>query len=315
MDERVITRRGLVHEHVARRGADLPRGEGDIEIVLVDDAAARSIDEQQVRIRGGKHRRVDEIARLVAERDAHVHEVRTAEELRQRRHLLIAPGGALGGRAPRIPAQDAHVERRAQDVRHAVGDVARADEAERAAGHLVAHKLLRAEVVEAAGTQAVVDKFQLPVERQQIRYGQLRDGRRAEARHIRHGHAVLGGGSGVDRVAADAVHGDDLQVRRARDDRARHDRAADDHGGELLGVVEIVHDLKMAREPGIGRRRDVFTQVDLHDGLLPPEKGPTANAVGPDAVFGFIRGRCRGGGRACGRCRGGCRPCGCPTPA
>ena len=88
-----------------------------------------------------------------------------------------------------------------------------------------------------------------------------------------------------------------------------------DHGGELLGVVEIVHDLKMAREPGIGRRRDVFTQVDLHDGLLPPEKGPTANAVGPDAVFGFIRGRCRGGGRACGRCRGGCRPCGCPTPA
>lgn len=35
MDERVITRRGLVHEHVARRGADLPRGEGDIEIVLV----------------------------------------------------------------------------------------------------------------------------------------------------------------------------------------------------------------------------------------------------------------------------------------
>ena len=47
MDERVITRRRLVHEHVARRGADLPRGEGDIEIVLVDDAAARGVDAQR----------------------------------------------------------------------------------------------------------------------------------------------------------------------------------------------------------------------------------------------------------------------------
>ena len=269
MDERVITRRGLVHEHVARRGADLPRGEGDIEIVLVDDAAARGVDEQQVRIRRGEHRRVDEVARGIAERDAHVHEVRTAEELRQGVDLFIAPGGALGGRAARIPAQDAHVERRAQDIRHAVGNVARADEAERAAGHLVADEFLRAEVVEAAGAQAVVDKLQLPVERQQLRHGQLRDGRRAEARHIRHRHAVLGGGLRVDRVAADAVHGDDLQVRRALDDRARHGRAADNHGGELLGVVEIVHDLKMARKPGIRRRRDVFTQIDLHDGLLP----------------------------------------------
>ena len=264
MDERVITRRGLVHEHVARRGADLPRGEGDIEIVLVDDAAARGVDEQQVRIRRGEHRRVDEVARGIAERDAHVHEVRAAEELRQGVDLFIAPGGALGGRAARIPAQDAHVERRAQDIRHAVGNVARADEAERAAGHLVADEFLRAEVVEAPGAQAVVDKFQLPVERQQLRHGQLRDGRRAEARHIRHRHAVLGGGLRVDRVAADAVHGDDLQVRRTLDDRARHGRAADNHGGELLGVVEIVHDLKMARKPGIRRRRDVFTQIDLH---------------------------------------------------
>ena len=145
-----------------------------------------------------------------------------------------------------------------------MGNVARADEAERAAGHLVADELLRAEVVEAPGAQAIVDEFQLPVECQQLRHGQLRDGRCAEARHIRHRHAVLGGGLGVDRVAADAMHGDDLQVRRARDDRARHNRTADDHGSELLGVVEIVHDLEMARKPCIRRRRDVFTQVDLH---------------------------------------------------
>ena len=40
MDERIIARRRLVREHVARRSADLPRGERDVEIVLVDDAAA-----------------------------------------------------------------------------------------------------------------------------------------------------------------------------------------------------------------------------------------------------------------------------------
>ena len=33
-------------------------------------------------------------------------------------------------------------------------------------------------------------------------------GRRAEARHIRHGHAVLGGGSGVDRVAGRLAPGE-----------------------------------------------------------------------------------------------------------
>ena len=154
-----------------------------------------------------------------------------------------------------------------------MGDVARADKAKRAAGHLVADEFLRAEVVEASGAQAVVDKFQLPVERQQIRHGQLRDSRCAEARHIRHRHAELGGSSGVDRVAADAVHGDDLQIRRVRDDRPRHGRAADDHGGEPLGMVEIVHDLKMARQSCIRRRRDVFTQIDFHNVCLPVQMG------------------------------------------
>lgn len=143
------------------------------------------------------------------------------------------------------------------------GQCCRADEAERAAGHLVADEFLRAEVVEAPGAQAVVDEFQLPVERQQLRHA-------APRRPVRRGPAHSGtarrtrGGLGVDRVAADAMHGDDLQVRRARDDRARHNRAADDHGSELLRVVEIVHDLEMARKPCIRRRRDVFTQVDLH---------------------------------------------------
>ena len=44
MDERIIAHRRLVREHVARRSADLPRCERDVEIVLVDDAAARGVD-------------------------------------------------------------------------------------------------------------------------------------------------------------------------------------------------------------------------------------------------------------------------------
>lgn len=196
--------------------------------------------------------------------------------------LFVAPRGTFGGRAARIPTQDAHIERRAQNVRHAVGDVARADKAKCAAGHLMADEFLCVEMVEASGAQAVVDKFQLPVERQQIRHGQLRDGRCAEARHIRHRHAELGGSSGVDRVAADAVHGDDLQIRRVRDDRPRHDRAADDHGGEPLGMVEIVHDLKMARQSCIRRRRDVFTQINFHNACLPGTDGKRSASVTAD---------------------------------
>ena len=282
MDERVIARRRLVLEHITRRGADLPCCEGDVEILLVDDAAARGVDEQQLRIRRGEHRRVDEAARGIAERDAHVHEVRAPEKLRQGLDLLVAPRSTFGSRAARIPAQNAHIERRAQNVRHAVGDVARADKAKRAAGHLMADEFLRAEVVEASGAQAVVDEFQLPVERQQLRHGKLRDRRCAKPRHIRHRHAELGGGSGVDRVAADAVHGDDLQIRRARDDRARHDRAADDHGGEPLGMVEIVHDLEMARQPCIRRRRDVFTQINFHNVCLPGTDGKRSASVTAD---------------------------------
>ena len=294
MDERVIARRRLVLEHITRRSADLPRCEGNVEIVLVDDAAARGVDEQQLRIRRGKHRRVDEAARGIAERDAHVHEVGAAKELLQCFDLLVAPRGAFSGRAVRIPAQDAHIKCCAQNIRHPVGNVARADKAKRTAGHLMADEFLCAEMVETPGTQTVIDKFQLPVERQQLRHGKLRDRRCAKPRHIRNRNAELGGGSGVDRVAADPVHGDDLQIRRVRDDRPRHRCAADDHGGKPLGVVEIVHDLEMARQPCIRRRRDVFTQINFHNVYLPGTDGKRSASVTADLNTMILHRRQRG---------------------
>ena len=91
------------------------------ERVLVDDRAARAVDQVRGRLHRREERRVDEAARLVAQRDVQRDEVRRAGELEQRDGLgsrrAPRPGVAGRGRGPPDRAPRALARERLADRR------------------------------------------------------------------------------------------------------------------------------------------------------------------------------------------------------
>ena len=139
-DERIARLDRLAREDVDRRSRDMPRLHGVSEILLVDDAAARAVDEAHALLHACDRILVEHVLRILVQRHVHRDEVRLLDHLVERADRDAHRLGALLVDV-RIVADDVHIEgeRTLGDAR---ADAPHADDAERLAAQLDADVLL-----------------------------------------------------------------------------------------------------------------------------------------------------------------------------
>ena len=138
--QRAVGRQWFLLEDIQRGAGKLPCLDGFAERLLVDDAAARDVDDA----RGGLHARqplaADEMARLRRERHVQREKIRPLDQRVEIDQFDVAVAGILG-RDVRVVGDNAHAQplRPAHDLlRHA----AQPDGAEHLAAHLDAHEAI-----------------------------------------------------------------------------------------------------------------------------------------------------------------------------
>ena len=161
----------------SRPGADTAGDELRDERLLVDDLAARGVDEAGAVPQQPEPPRVEQAARLGRQRDVQRHEVRLRE---QRVELAVLAEVGLDRAPPRV--EHAQVEA-ASASRDGAPDAAEADDAERRAGHLLRDTSFRPRPGPAAGADEAVALDDLPARREDEREREIGDawsrGRRA----------------------------------------------------------------------------------------------------------------------------------------
>jgi hypothetical protein len=216
LPERRFRAERLLLEHVARHAREPARAQRLGERVLVDDAAARQVDQVRARPQPGELARADRAARLGREREEHDHVVGLAH------HALHAGGvgaeheiDAVRGLGLPLRADHAHAE---PSRLHGDGlaDRAEAQDPERLSRHRLDH-------VELPEVPALLLERarQLLREREDHRQSELAHLRAVDAARVRDLHAGREVRRGQERVDARAHHLDEAQRARRRPDAAR----------------------------------------------------------------------------------------------
>jgi hypothetical protein len=176
------------------------------ERLLVDDAAARGVDQQRAALHLGHRRRPDEAAGLVGQRRVAGDEVGAGEELVQVDQLHAEPRRRLAA-DERVVAQHLHLEA-ARAVGGDAADVAESDDAEG-----LAHDLGAAELglLPLAALHRGGRLRDVAGQREQEAQRVLGGGHRVAAGRVLHDDAAPRGGRDVDVVDADAGPADDLE--------------------------------------------------------------------------------------------------------
>jgi hypothetical protein len=127
-------------EHVERRAAELPARERRRDGRLVDDAAARGVDQDRAALHRREPSRVDEVPRRRDQRHVQRDDVGLREQRLETARLdaRVAPRRRVR-RQRDVVADRAHAERAAHP-RGTPADVAEADDAQRPAGDLAARR-------------------------------------------------------------------------------------------------------------------------------------------------------------------------------
>ena len=204
MAEQDVLGRRLLDEDVESGAGDVLGIQRIDQRLLVDQTAARTIDDAHALLGLGQSRRVDDVLGLVGQRRVQRDEVGALEEIVELDLLDADIPGALR-RQERIERDHLHAQ-----AERAIGDdrtdIAAADDAERLGGDLDAHEAV---LLPLAGLRRSI-------------------GRRNFTRQRQHqGDRVFGGG---DRIAERRVHHDDALGRRRRDfDIVDADAGAADH--------------------------------------------------------------------------------------
>ncbi len=282
---------------------DVEAGTGDpallqrrVQRLLVDDPAARGVDDA--------HARLDLAQRLVADQteglgrlgEVDGDEVGDLQQLVQREHLdahLCGPGGLHVG----VVGDDLHAEG-GHALRDERADAAEADDAEGLLGQLDTRVLA---ALPLAVLQRGVGLRDVAGRGEEETAGQLGGGHDVRGGGVDDHHAGLGGGGDVHVVQADAGSCDDLELVRGRDrlgvdlgGRADQDRVDLGDGGEQLGAVRAVAvpDLEVRAQRVDGGGRQLFS--DEYDGFrahVSPHKSSAADGR-PDGRRRW-RGACR----------------------
>ena len=296
----------LALEHVEARARDRAPVERRDQRLLVDDGAARGVDQVGRRLHRRQLRLADEVARLRVEGRVHGDVVGAAQQLVQRLHALDAVGAEHALAEVGVVRDHVQAERLgARDDRPR--DVAQRHQPQR----LAADGSHRAE---RAGPPAAVAHGRIE-QRQLLRAGEQQEHRLvghlglAEVGEVRDHDAVVRGRGDVERVQPHAVADDELALRH------RLDHAPRDLGGGDEDRVRVLHvrdQLVLAGGAGGGEG----PASGLDDALLDLE-GDVGALVDVDDQVRFRHGRKRtdaaargpaGGAYAPGRARVSCAP-------
>ena len=238
-------------EHVDRGTGDGALGERGGQRRLVDDPAARGVDDPQSGLRLRQHLGVEEPERLGRLRQVDREEVDAAHETREVRLELDSELASPLGAHVRVVRDEAHAEREAA-LRDEHADASEADDAERLAVQLDARP---ARAVPLARLEVGVGLRDVARHRQQQRHRLLRRRDHVRLRRVDDHDAALGGGGDVDVVEADAGTTDDDEIGRRGEHVGRH----------LGGAAD--HDRRRARDRGQELlRRQAEPDVDVEPG-------------------------------------------------
>ncbi len=184
LEQRMIGRRRLLHEHVEGGSGQVARTQRLGQRLLVDDAAAGTVDDASALGQQRQFAGADQVAGLVGQRRMHGEEIDARQQLGQLGDGLDAHLGGAGRRQERVEADYLHVQSggAAGDL---TADASQADDAESLAGQLGADELAA-----------------LPLALMHTGVG----GGRVTGQDHQQRDGVLGG---ADGVAAGRVHDDD----------------------------------------------------------------------------------------------------------
>ena len=212
----VIDRR-LLLEDVERGAADLARLDRVGERGLVDEIAARGVDDADAFACARASRSaLTRLARLRRRRHVQRHVVGAREQVVERDELHAEVGRDLLG-DERIVGDDPHAERRGA-ARDFLADAAQAGEAERLVAHFFAEELL---LLPLALLHRGVGRGKVAGERQHERHREFGDADAVGAGRVHDDDAAGAGGGDVHVVDAGAGARDDPQLGCGVDQRAR----------------------------------------------------------------------------------------------
>ena len=201
----------LALEHIERGAADPPFPQRGHERLLIDDGAARDVDQERVALHQADALAVDEPRRLRRQRTAQDHDIAFGHqhvEVERRHALRQGSGGARGG-------GDRHRETELRDAVNGAADIAHADDA-----HAQARKL--ACLVRMGASSRPAGAAQIPVDAAKA----AQQGERGEDRIFRDGLGVDGGHVGDQHAGRSRrLHRDHVEPRSMPDRGAQPRRA------------------------------------------------------------------------------------------
>ena len=213
--QRRVGRQRLLGEHVERGAGEPARTQRCDERLLVDERAARGVDEQRAGPQQREPGRVDEAARRIRDRQVEADDVGGLERCIDRLGPLDPELGHALGRHVRVVGHDVHAER-PRTRGHEPADAPEAEQRERLAVELDARVAL---ALPLAVAQRALGRANVARERQQQRERVL--GRRDDIglRGVADDDAGRRRRVHVHVVDADARAPDHAQLRGARDQR------------------------------------------------------------------------------------------------
>ena len=222
---------GSCGEHVEAGGGDAAGLQGVVQRLLVDDAAARGVDQDQA----GRGLRelvgADEADRLGGLGQVHADEVGLGHQLVEADHPHAHLGGAAGLHVG-VVGDHVHAER-GQPVRDEHADAAEPDDAERLLEQLDAGV---AAALPLPARQRRVGRADVAGRGEHQGHGELGGAGDVGGRRVDDHHAVLRRGRHVDVVEADPGPGHDLEPRR---------------GEQCLGVDAVAERTRIASTSAI----------------------------------------------------------------
>ncbi len=280
------SRLGRNHRVAGRRrlgGDDVEAGASDPAFLeradqrrLVDDAAARGVDQQRTRLHRAQFRFADQPLGRRRQRAVQCQGVGFAQHL-----LEIGVAGARRRHALVLGAQHAHAEGTGE-AGDAAAQAAAADDAERGAVEVADRVVEQAELVRllpAPGLHRGTPGDQVARQREQQRKDVLGHGVLGIAAHVGDDDAALAAGVEVDDVGAGRGHCDHFQVRQRVDRNRRQRRLVDDgDGGALQPLDDLVRPRLRVLDPVVREGRP----ADIGDDRLAFEVDDAlAHAAGP----------------------------------
>jgi len=212
--QRIVGRDRLRVGDVERCIRDLARHERVVERRLIDDWAARRIDQDRSGLHARQRPRIDQALGGRRQRDVEAHEIGLRQQVVQvdAHRAQLARGFRLG----RIRVQHPHLEA-AGTAGYRLADAPHTHDAQRRAVHVLAHKQCRPPGLPPTRAGEALRLADAPGGGHQQREGEIGGSVGEHAGRVADRDAAAGGSGEVDVVVADGHLADHAQARRGVD--------------------------------------------------------------------------------------------------